>query len=1076
MEEANLFKWIDFYTAFATKLLEYKDDRQALIEKIRKTYEIIGFSLPTLDKNNHITDIDPFTVFGLFNKGMTDQNRIFIIQGLILKFSVTSDVPDNFFGVPVLNPMKSTFYRFEDKRQEHDIDNLWEMFESAIDFAAEENEDNRNRFCAAYDQVLSQYAVKWNLTMGLYWIRPNTYLNLDSTNRSFLNNPDNMSPDIAAEIKPTMSVPSAEKYLKLRDKCRDALFSGTYDYKSFPELSYKAWKVSTPPPDPPKPEEPNDNSISNKSCWLISWNPENWDWYDYDRTCAKTTLENTFIDRWSCTSKKPKIGDEVFLIKLGDKPRGIIGHGFVHRESYSGEHYDTNEAEKGKISYYIDVEFDCLLNHKTENILSQDELKEKCSSQIWSPQSSGIEIKAEVVPTLQNLWKKVTSERPSEDLTAWEPGIDVYAPGFSVGQWLELLNSKEPDGQDFIEEIWGGVLAMFYTEKNGASCKKIGQKFGMSSSTVLGRCNQLAQHIHSRTNCPLYQEKYWPIMFIGRYAKPEEIGTYIWKLRPELYEALSQFGILRFLPQQVNGSITSQKEDIVNYDDSLFNKNMILYGPPGTGKTYNTVNYAVAICESRQVEDIQNEDYHDVLGRFNELKDEGRIAFTTFHQSYGYEEFIEGISPKTNPEDTSKLEYEIKDGLFKAFCKRAQAIKVQSAASTQMKEQPRIWGMILGGTGMTALKKQCFANNEIRLGWSEVKDEDVEEGDFIGDERSSWNAKHMVYDFKYSMEIGDIVVIEKTIKSIDAIGVITGEYVYDESQGKYPRSRSVEWLVKNIDQDMVPFLPDGRKQLSQFSVFAFDYIGMDKITQIINEHTAESVVDVEQETKPYVFIIDEINRGNISKICGELITLIEDTKRSGAAEAMEAKLPYSGESFSVPHNVYILGTMNTADRSIALMDTALRRRFDFVEMMPNVKILQGVIVEDPNTGVSVEIDKMLDVINQRIKILYDREHMIGHAYFMKLKEEPTLDNLKEIFLNRIIPLLQEYFYDDYERIQLVLGDNDKDDANKFIKDEDVKFRDFFKGSPDDDAYDEKKIYRINEKAFAEINSYREIYD
>ena len=283
MEEAKIFKWIDFYTAFATKLLEYKDDRQTLIEKIRKTYEKIGISLPTLDKNNHITDIDPFTVFGLFNKGITDQNRIAIIQGLISEFSVNAAVPDDFFGIPVLNPMKATFYRFEDERQEQDIDNLWAVFEAAIDFAAEENEDNRKRFCAAYDQALSQYAVKWNLTMGLYWIRPNAYLNLDSRNRLFLNKPENTSSDIAAEIKPTMPVPSAEKYLEIRDKCRDVFFSGTYDYKSFPELSYKAWKVSTQPPVPPEADEQDDIFISNENCWLISWNPSIWEWPDYDQ-------------------------------------------------------------------------------------------------------------------------------------------------------------------------------------------------------------------------------------------------------------------------------------------------------------------------------------------------------------------------------------------------------------------------------------------------------------------------------------------------------------------------------------------------------------------------------------------------------------------------------------------------------------------------------------------------------------------------------------------------------------------------------------------------------------------------
>ena len=157
MEETNLFKWIDFYTAFATKLLEYKDDRKTLIEKIRKTYEKIEISLPTLDINNHITDIDPFTVFGLFSKSITDQKRIAIIHGLISEFSVDAATPDNFLGVPVLNPMKAAFYAFGDKRQEHDIDNLWEVFESAIDFAAEENEDTRKRFCAPYNQTMSQY-------------------------------------------------------------------------------------------------------------------------------------------------------------------------------------------------------------------------------------------------------------------------------------------------------------------------------------------------------------------------------------------------------------------------------------------------------------------------------------------------------------------------------------------------------------------------------------------------------------------------------------------------------------------------------------------------------------------------------------------------------------------------------------------------------------------------------------------------------------------------------------------------------------------------------------------------------
>ena len=505
---------------------------------------------------------------------------------------------------------------------------------------------------------------------------------------------------------------------------------------------------------------------------------------------------------------------------------------------------------------------------------------------------------------------------------------------------------------------------------------------------------------------------------------------------------------------------------------SDFDHNMILYGPPGTGKTYHCAYYAVSICDGRALDEVKKDSNSDVMARFRELKSEGRIVFTTFHQSYGYEEFIEGIKPKLNI-DSETLGYIIEDGVFKNFCKRAGAIKVHETGTQGrhlMKEQPRIWGMLLGGTGKTKLKKQCFANNEIRLGWTKVQDDDID-GDYTADENASWNAKHMVDDFKNTMEIGDIVVIEKSNTSIDAIGVITGEYQYDSSDSTYPRSRAVEWLVKEIDHDMLQYLPAGRQQLSRFSLFAFDYIGMDVISQILIEYTKEPVMEVNPETKPYVFIIDEINRGNISKIFGELITLIEENKRAGSSEAVEAILPYSGEAFSVPGNVYILGTMNTADRSIALMDTALRRRFEFVEMMPDSEVLEsqgaGTICVD---NVELNVAKMLDLINERIEYLFDREHTIGHAFFRKLEDDPSIDTLAGIFEKNVIPLLQEYFYEDYEKIQLVLGDNDKEDEFKFVLDKKVELGKIFKGNPDMDL--PSKGYSIQKSAFKKIQSYK----
>ena len=211
-----------------------------------------------------------------------------------------------------------------------------------------------------------------------------------------------------------------------------------------------------------------------------------------------------------------------------------------------------------------------------------------------------------------------------------------------------------------------------------------------------------------------------------------------------------------------------------------------------------------------------------------------------------------------------------------------------------------------------------------------------------------------------------------------------------------------------------------------------------------------------------VFIIDEINRGNISKIFGELITLIEPTKRIGACEQSRASLPYSGQKFGVPDNVYVIGTMNTADRSIARLDAALRRRFSFVEMLPESATLKDILVD------GINIVKMFDTLNKRITVLLDREHAIGHSYFLQpLKADPSIERLAAIFENEIVPLLQEYFYDDYEKIQLVLGDNQKpDDSTRFI----VKKADAAKlfGNADIDF---PEYYEINRAAFREVNAY-----
>ena len=193
------FKWIDFYTEFATKLMDYKNNRENLIAKIQSVYKNISIKLPKLEKNDIPVDIDPFTVFGLFNKGISDANRKKVLSGIKSEFDITAEVPDHFNGIPVLNNMMATFYGFEGDREPDDIENLWSLFESALKIAEGDTPDSRQAFITAYNRVLEQKCIRWNITMGLYWIRPYRFINLDSRNRGFLINPDYMPADVVVD-------------------------------------------------------------------------------------------------------------------------------------------------------------------------------------------------------------------------------------------------------------------------------------------------------------------------------------------------------------------------------------------------------------------------------------------------------------------------------------------------------------------------------------------------------------------------------------------------------------------------------------------------------------------------------------------------------------------------------------------------------------------------------------------------------------------------------------------------------------------------------------------------------------
>lgn len=633
----------------------------------------------------------------------------------------------------------------------------------------------------------------------------------------------------------------------------------------------------------------------------------------------------------------------------------------------------------------------------------------------------------------------------ADEIKYW-PSLEEYDPGITVEKWIELLNDSSVALDVNLR------MFMMMLECGGEStCANLAEIYGGSAGAYNAWGSSFADRVHKATKCPLCmdgdRERVYTIAFVGRNVMEKGHDRYSWKLRDELKEALESDMINKKGIEQLKAFKEGLKK--VQYA-----KNLILYGPPGTGKTYNSAIYAVAICDGKKVEELT--DYDAVMSRYEELKEEGRIAFTTFHQSYGYEEFIEGIAPVIESDAAaSDVMYKYKDGVFKEFCKKAAGTESTKKLNQITNSNPAVWKVSLKNTGDNEVRTECLENGHIRIGWDEYgKDVSAITEYTIG-------GKNILDAFVNKMQIGDIVVSCYSQTTIDAIGVITGEPEWG-TYGDYNRVRKVEWIIEGINEDITAI--NKGKQLSDPTIHGLDMTESD-IASFIEK------IENAQNSKPYVFVIDEINRGNISKIFGELITLIEPTKRAGMPEAIDAKLPYTQKAFSVPANVYILGTMNTADRSIALMDTALRRRFQFIEMMPKADVLRK-IGADKVEGLDVAV--MLETINKRIEYLFDREHTIGHAFFTELKDEPTVEKLASIFKGAVIPLLQEYFYEDYSKIMLVLGDNGKtEDSQKFIIAKEIKPNQIFRGDTSDiDILD--YAYEIQDEAFDNIMSYIEI--
>ena len=481
------------------------------------------------------------------------------------------------------------------------------------------------------------------------------------------------------------------------------------------------------------------------------------------------------------------------------------------------------------------------------------------------------------------------------------------------------------------------------------------------------------------------------------------VQTLFWCMKDYMKEELKN----KMTTETNNSSKGTWYDDVVRIWERR--KNIVLYGAPGTGKTYDVPELAVRLCDPAFM--AAEPSREEIVSRYNQLKTEKRIAFTTFHQSLDYEDWIEGLRPVVN--ESNQVTYEIESGIFKKLCEEAERPVVKDK-QVGIADNAVVWKVSLAGTGDNDVRRECMENSHIRIGWDGY-------GPVISDE-TDWSVyngegKQILDAYINKMKIGDIVMSCYSSQTIDAIGVVVGDYEFEDKFPNYKRVRRVNWLVKNINENIVE-MNDG-KTMTLGTVYRLNSITLDNVKSILEKYDTSS--KMEENDKAYVMVIDELNRGNVSKVFGELITLLEADKRKGRINAESVVLPYSKKGFHIPNNVYLIATMNTADRSLGSLDYAIRRRFAFIAEKPF-----GLGVEGFDKDLFEKVSRLFvknfddykesgwdqtmklesaDTLSEEYK---PEDVWIGHSYFLMQDEE---DNTSNRLLYEIIPLLEEYVRD-----------------------------------------------------------------
>ncbi|MEN3972313.1 AAA family ATPase [Sphingomicrobium sp. XHP0235] len=529
-------------------------------------------------------------------------------------------------------------------------------------------------------------------------------------------------------------------------------------------------------------------------------------------------------------------------------------------------------------------------------------------------------------------------------------------------------------------------------------------------------------------NNPLNEDEYAAVLALAQTLF-EKFGEWGWQPR-DLWDVQGFIWVVRETQDAAQPDNDSDHNETKPMPRPT---NLILYGPPGTGKTYRTAKEAVALCDGSAPDDRS-----ELKARYDTLVEAGQIGFVTFHQSYAYEDFVEGLRPETGSDEgeeeasSAGFRLEARHGIFREICAIAQDARrnVGRGGGFDL-EGRKFFKMSLGRAGSEDyIYDDAIEGNYIVLGWGGEVDWSDPKFESWPQLLERWREENpeatgndpnvvQMWPFRSSMAVGDLVIVSAGNRHFRAIGEVVGPYEFKPTDVReYNHRRSVRWLMVADEPLPVEMIYGKNFMMQSCYQLKSNRVKLEALSRLLPGNAPASDGSPDQ----FVLIIDEINRANISKVFGELITLIEEDKRIGGTNQTTVKLPYSGDVFGVPDNLHIIGTMNTADRSIALLDTALRRRFTFRELMPEPELL-----EEAAERTGVPLVGLLRRLNERIEYLFDREHQIGHAYFMSCR---TIEDVHETMRHRVIPLLAEYFYEDWNKVALVLGD--AEGAGRFL--------------------------------------------